>query len=58
MEDMEAGMAKLFAFETAMRIVLDAVRIHGGYGCSVEFDVRGGAAVGGVRVVIGRAVSL
>jgi alkylation response protein AidB-like acyl-CoA dehydrogenase len=30
--DMEAGMAKLFASETAMEIALDAVRIHGGYG--------------------------
>lgn len=37
--DMEAGMAKLFASETAMRITLDAVRIHGGYGYSTEFDV-------------------
>lgn len=37
--DMEAGMAKLFASETAMKIALDAVRIHGGYGYSTEFDV-------------------
>ena len=37
--DMEAGMAKLFASEAAMRIALDAVRIHGGYGYSTEFDV-------------------
>jgi len=37
--DMEAGMAKLFASETAMDIALDAVRIHGGYGYSTEFDV-------------------
>ncbi|MBV9204810.1 MAG: acyl-CoA dehydrogenase family protein [Actinobacteria bacterium] len=37
--DMEAGMAKLFASETAMQIALDAVRIHGGYGYSTEFDV-------------------
>ncbi len=37
--DMEAGMAKLFASETAMSIALDAVRIHGGYGYSTEFDV-------------------
>jgi alkylation response protein AidB-like acyl-CoA dehydrogenase len=37
--DMEAGMAKLFASETAMRIAMDAVRIHGGYGYSTEFDV-------------------
>ncbi len=33
--DTEAGMAKLFASEAA----LDAVRIHGGYGYSTEFDV-------------------
>jgi alkylation response protein AidB-like acyl-CoA dehydrogenase len=37
--DMEAGMAKLFASETAMKIALDAIRIHGGYGYSTEFDV-------------------
>lgn len=36
--DMEAGMAKLFASETAMEIALNAVRIHGGYGYSTEFD--------------------
>ena len=37
--DMEAGMAKLFASETAMEITLNAVRIHGGYGYSTEYDV-------------------
>jgi alkylation response protein AidB-like acyl-CoA dehydrogenase len=37
--DLEAGMAKLFASETAMEIALDAVRVHGGYGYSTEFDV-------------------
>ena len=37
--DLEAGMAKLFASETAMQIALNAVRIHGGYGYSTEFDV-------------------
>ncbi|WP_063043512.1 acyl-CoA dehydrogenase family protein [Nocardia pseudovaccinii] len=37
--DMEAGMAKLFASETAMEIALNAVRVHGGYGYSTEFDV-------------------
>ena len=37
--DMEAGMAKLFASEAAMEIALDAVRIHGGYGYSTEYDV-------------------
>jgi alkylation response protein AidB-like acyl-CoA dehydrogenase len=37
--DMEAGMAKLFASEVAMQIALDAVRVHGGYGYSTEYDV-------------------
>ena len=33
------GMAKLFASEVAMEIALNAIRIHGGYGYSTEFDV-------------------
>jgi alkylation response protein AidB-like acyl-CoA dehydrogenase len=37
--DMEAGLAKLFASETAMQVALDAMRIHGGYGYSTEYDV-------------------
>ncbi|MGG2461245.1 acyl-CoA dehydrogenase family protein [Streptomyces sp. RGM 3693] len=37
--DMEAGMAKLLASETALQIAINAVRIHGGYGYSTEFDV-------------------
>ncbi|MFE3056916.1 acyl-CoA dehydrogenase family protein [Nocardia sp. NPDC059239] len=37
--DMEAGMAKFYASEVAMEIALDAVRIHGGYGYSTEYDV-------------------
>ena len=37
--DLEAGMAKLFCSETAMEITLDAIRVHGGYGYSTEFDV-------------------
>ena len=37
--DMEAGMAKLYASEVAMEIALDAVRVHGGYGYSTEYDV-------------------
>ncbi|BBZ31234.1 isovaleryl-CoA dehydrogenase (plasmid) [Mycolicibacterium madagascariense] len=37
--DMEAGMAKLFASEAAMEVALDAVRVHGGYGYSTEYDV-------------------
>jgi len=36
--DLEAGMAKLFASEVAMQVALDAVRIHGGYGYSTEYD--------------------
>ena len=37
--DMEAGMAKLFATEAAVENSLEAMRIHGGYGYSKEFDV-------------------
>ncbi|MGI9156405.1 MAG: acyl-CoA dehydrogenase family protein [Marmoricola sp.] len=37
--DMEAGMAKLFASETAVEASLDAMRIHGAYGYSKEYDV-------------------
>ncbi|MEV5647096.1 acyl-CoA dehydrogenase family protein [Nocardia sp. NPDC052254] len=37
--DMEAGMAKLYASEIAMEVALNAVRIHGGYGYSTEYDV-------------------
>ena len=37
--DMEAGMAKLFASEAAMQVALDAIRVHGGYGYSQEYDV-------------------
>ncbi len=37
--DMEAGMAKLFASEAAISNSLDAMRIHGGYGYSKEFNV-------------------
>ena len=37
--DLEAGMAKLFASEMAASVTLDAIRIHGGYGYSTEFDV-------------------
>jgi alkylation response protein AidB-like acyl-CoA dehydrogenase len=37
--DLEAGMAKLFSSEVAMEIALNAIRIHGGYGYSTEFDV-------------------
>ncbi len=37
--DMEAGMAKLFCSETAMEVALNAIRVHGGYGYSTEYDV-------------------
>ncbi|RBM12559.1 acyl-CoA dehydrogenase [Prauserella sp. PE36] len=37
--DLEAGMAKLFCSEVAMEVALNAVRVHGGYGYSTEFDV-------------------
>lgn len=37
--DMEAGMAKLFASEVAQEIALNAIRIHGGYGYSTEYNV-------------------
>lgn len=37
--DMEAGMAKLFASETAMEVAVDAIRVHGGNGYSREYDV-------------------
>jgi len=37
--DMEAGMAKLFASETALENATEAMRVHGGYGYSKEFDV-------------------
>ena len=37
--DMEAGMAKLFATETALFNATESMRIHGGYGYSKEFDV-------------------
>jgi alkylation response protein AidB-like acyl-CoA dehydrogenase len=37
--DLEAGMAKLFASEAAMEITVSAIRVHGGYGYSTEFDV-------------------
>ena len=37
--DMEAGMAKLFASEAALENATEAMRVHGGYGYSKEFDV-------------------
>ncbi len=37
--DMEAGMAKFFASETALEVATEAMRIHGAYGYSKEFVV-------------------
>jgi alkylation response protein AidB-like acyl-CoA dehydrogenase len=37
--DYEAGMAKLFATESALENAIEAMRIHGGYGYSKEFLV-------------------
>ncbi len=37
--DKESGMAKLFASEVAITASLDAMRLHGGYGYSTEFDI-------------------
>ena len=37
--DMEAGMAKYFASEAALENSIEALRIHGGYGYSTEFNV-------------------
>ena len=37
--DMEAGMAKLFATEAAVENSLEAMRIHGAYGYSKEFNI-------------------
>lgn len=37
--DMEAGMAKMYASEVAIKASLDSMRIHGGYGYSAEFVV-------------------
>ena len=37
--DLEAGMAKLFASETALEVATEAMRIHGGYGYTTDFPV-------------------
>ena len=37
--DLEAGMAKLFATETCQEVALEAMRIHGGFGYTKEFNV-------------------
>jgi alkylation response protein AidB-like acyl-CoA dehydrogenase len=37
--DVEAGMAKLFASETALELSMDAMRIHGGVGFTTDLPV-------------------
>lgn len=37
--DLEAGMAKLFAAESAKEVVEESFRIHGGYGYSKEYEI-------------------
>jgi alkylation response protein AidB-like acyl-CoA dehydrogenase len=37
--DLEAGMAKLHASEAALENSIEAMRIHGAYGYSKEYDV-------------------
>jgi alkylation response protein AidB-like acyl-CoA dehydrogenase len=37
--DLEAGMAKLFASEACLQVTSDAIKVHGAYGYSAEFDV-------------------
>jgi alkylation response protein AidB-like acyl-CoA dehydrogenase len=37
--DLEAGMAKLFAAESAKEVVDESLRIHGGYGYSKEYEI-------------------
>jgi len=37
--DLEAGMAKYFASETAVEVAMEAMRIHGGYGYSKEYPI-------------------
>ena len=37
--DVEAGMAKLFASETALELATEAMRIHGGVGYTTELPV-------------------
>ncbi len=37
--DLEAGMAKLFATEAALENSIEAMRIHGAYGYSKEFNI-------------------
>jgi len=37
--DLETGMAKLYASEACIKASLEAMRIHGGYGYSTEYEI-------------------
>ncbi|GAA1746256.1 acyl-CoA dehydrogenase family protein [Aeromicrobium alkaliterrae] len=37
--DAETGMAKIFCSEVALQVSIDAMKVHGGYGYSTEFEV-------------------
>jgi alkylation response protein AidB-like acyl-CoA dehydrogenase len=37
--DVEAGMAKLFASETALEVATDSMRIHGGVGYTTDLPI-------------------
>ena len=37
--DVEAGMAKLFASETALAVATDSMRVHGGVGFTTELPI-------------------
>ncbi len=37
--DLETGMAKLYASEICIKASLEAMRIHGGYGYSTEYEI-------------------
>jgi alkylation response protein AidB-like acyl-CoA dehydrogenase len=37
--DGETGMAKIFCSEVALQAAIDAMKVHGGYGYSTEFEV-------------------
>ncbi len=36
---MEAAIAKLYISESAVKSALDAIQVHGGYGCLTEFEI-------------------
>jgi alkylation response protein AidB-like acyl-CoA dehydrogenase len=37
---MESAMAKLYATETAKKVSLAGVQLHGGYGYTMEYDIQ------------------